>query len=417
VQNQQTVHLSKKPLFMHKLIKPAIVVLIATGALAAVKFPQSKNEKISSGDTIAPQAIASTEPANKKISNRKIQVAILLDVSNSMDGLIEQAKAQLWNMVSVMGRAQCDNATPQIEIALYEYGRPTNPTREGYVKQINSFTNDLDQVSKNLFSLVTNGGDEYCGHVMYSSLNQLKWDTAANNYKVIFIAGNEDFYQGDISYTKACTEAKQKGVIVNTIYCGDRMQGIREHWNMGSECGNGSFTNINQDAKLEDIATPYDSTLFSLNEQLNSTYIGYGSMGAENYSKQKEVDKLNYSMNKSVAAKRISVKGKKSLYKNENWDLVDADANDNTIVNKIDLKTLPDSLQTKSREELKQFIGVKSKERNAIQQEIETTNIKRETWIIAEKAKASSKTVASTLETEIEKIIKAQAKRFDMIIQ
>ena len=34
----------------------------------------------------------------------KIQVAILLDVSNSMDGLIEQAKAQLWNMVSVMGR-------------------------------------------------------------------------------------------------------------------------------------------------------------------------------------------------------------------------------------------------------------------------------------------------------------------------
>jgi hypothetical protein len=59
---------------------------------------------------------------------------------------------------------------PKIEIALYEYGRDNNDIRKGYVKQINGFTNDLDQVSQNLFKLTTNGGDEYCGHVMYSSL-------------------------------------------------------------------------------------------------------------------------------------------------------------------------------------------------------------------------------------------------------
>ncbi|HEY5771312.1 MAG TPA: hypothetical protein VIS75_01740, partial [Chitinophagaceae bacterium] len=34
----------------------------------------------------------------------KIQAAILLDVSNSMDGLIGQAKNQLWNMVSVLSK-------------------------------------------------------------------------------------------------------------------------------------------------------------------------------------------------------------------------------------------------------------------------------------------------------------------------
>src|SRR6188472_661832 len=76
----------------------------------------------------------------------KIQVAILLDVSNSMDGLIEQAKAQLWNMVSVMGKAKCDNQAPQIEIALYEYGRPTNDVKAGYVKQLSGFTTDLDKL-------------------------------------------------------------------------------------------------------------------------------------------------------------------------------------------------------------------------------------------------------------------------------
>jgi hypothetical protein len=73
--------------------------------------------------------------ASQKIKNSsKIQAAILLDVSNSMDGLIEQAKAQLWTMVNVMGKAKCNGETPQIEIALYEYGRDNNDLRKGYVK-------------------------------------------------------------------------------------------------------------------------------------------------------------------------------------------------------------------------------------------------------------------------------------------
>jgi hypothetical protein len=83
----------------------------------------------------------------------KIQVAILLDVSSSMNGLIEQAKAQLWNMVSVMGKAQCDGATPQLEIALYEYGRTTNPIADGYVKRITPFITDLDSLSGKFLSL------------------------------------------------------------------------------------------------------------------------------------------------------------------------------------------------------------------------------------------------------------------------
>ncbi len=209
----------------------------------------------------------------QKPVQQKIQAAILLDVSNSMDGLIEQAKAQLWNMVSTMGKVECsNNMAPKIEIALYEYGRSSNDVKAGYVKKINGFISDLDSLSQNLFKLSTNGGDEYCGHVILSSLNELNWDPAPNNYKVIFIAGNEDFLQGDIHYTKSCKEAKSKGVIVNTIYCGDRMQGISEHWNLNAECGTGSFTNINQDAKMEDIPTPYDSLLFTYNEKLNGTY-------------------------------------------------------------------------------------------------------------------------------------------------
>ncbi|MGN6294899.1 MAG: hypothetical protein ACTHMV_19265 [Chitinophagaceae bacterium] len=397
---------------MRSLLKPAAMALLLFGSIYALA--KSQKEKRSS----QPQALPHVDiPENRPRGSAKIQAAVLLDVSNSMDGLIDQAKAQLWNMVSVMGKASCNGIAPTVEIALYEYGRPANDEKKGYVKQISGFTTDLDQISQKLFSLTTNGGDEYCGQVMYSSLTEMNWDTSASSYKVIFIAGNEDFLQGKLSFTTACSEARKKNVIVNTIYCGDRMQGIREHWNLGSECGAGSYTHINQNAKIEDIATPYDNTLFLLNDQLNKTYMTYGAEGEASYRKQAEVDDLNKKMNQSVMAKRVAVKGKKELYYNTGWDLVDANKKDSTFYQKVDMKTLPDSLKTKSRLELKQAISKKSAERDAIQKEIESINTKRETFIATEKAKTATTKADQTLETEIEKIIREQASRFNMTIK
>jgi hypothetical protein len=355
----------------------------------------------------------------KKIKNNpKIQAAILLDVSNSMDGLIEQAKAQLWTMVNVMGKAKCNGETPQIEIALYEYGRDNNDLKKGYVKQITPFTSDLDNLSQKLFQLTTNGGEEYCGYVIHTSLNELKWDTTSSNYKVIFISGNEDFLQGNISYTLACTEAKNKGVIVNTIYCGDRLQGIKEHWNLLGECGNGSFTNINSDAKPEDIPTPYDSTLITLNNKLNATYIYYGAAGKGKKELQGSMDVANLTVNSYAGVNRAVAKASPGTYKNSTWDLVDAKEDDKKILDKVDFKTLPDSLQKKSKAELEVMVNQKSKERAGIQKEMQDVNMKREAYIAAEKIKkAKAGNHSQTLESEVEKIIREQATRFNMKIE
>jgi hypothetical protein len=390
---------------MRLLIKPSVA--IASIALLFVSLAFIKPYKKSSNNSVA-----TTKPVQPKI-----QVAILLDVSGSMSGLIEQAKAQLWNMVSVMGKAKCQNynAPPQIEIALYEYGRDNNDVSKGYIKQLSPFTNDLDAVSQTLFKLSTNGGSEYCGHVIYTSLQELQWDTASENYKVIFIAGNEDFLQGSVTYTKACEEAKKKGVVVNTIYCGDKEQGIREHWNLGNECGMGSFTHINHNAALEEIPTPYDSTLYTLNIKLNGTYIGYGAQGQANIIRQQEVDEKNFAMNKKAAYERTAVKGKSSLYRNSSWDLVDAYADDKEVIKKLDVKTLPDSLQKKSKGEIETVVKAKQQQRTSIQKEIAETNVKRESYIAAERAKKSN--ITATLESEIEKIVRQQAKKYKMEIQ
>jgi len=387
---------------MNLLLKPAVVFF---SAYTMLSLPAINNR-------------SPLQPAIQVNKNPKIQAAILLDVSNSMDGLIEQAKAQLWTMVNTMGKTKCNGVTPQIEIALYEYGRDNNNAATGYVKQISAFTNDLDKLSQDLFSLTTNGGDEYCGQVIHTSLNELTWDTSASNYKVIFISGNEDFLQGSVSYTLACAEAKKKGVIVNTIYCGDRLQGIQEHWNLLGECGNGSFTNINSDAKPEDIPTPYDSTLITLNTKLNSTYIYYGAFGKGKKDLQGTMDQSNSVVSGYAGVNRIVAKASNFTYKNSGWDLVDAKTDDSAIIEKVDKKTLPDSLKNKSSKQLKAIVEQKAGERAALQKEIQQISQQRDLFINEEKAKRLKNIInAPTLESEVEKIIKEQVQRFNMKIE
>ena len=51
--------------------------------------------------------------AGLAIGEERIQLAILLDTSNSMDGLIGQAKSQLWNVVNELARARRSGRLPR----------------------------------------------------------------------------------------------------------------------------------------------------------------------------------------------------------------------------------------------------------------------------------------------------------------
>ena len=63
---------------------------------------------------------------------QSIMLALLLDTSNSMDGLIDQAKSQLWKIVNELSAAKCgDGSRHNIKIALYEYGNDGLPESEG----------------------------------------------------------------------------------------------------------------------------------------------------------------------------------------------------------------------------------------------------------------------------------------------
>jgi len=156
--------------------------------------------------------------------------------------------------------------------------------------------------------------------------------------------------------------------------------------------------------------------LITLNYKLNGTYMFYGERGADGYALQGKMDKQNAELSKAAGITRISAKADDRLYFNSGWDLVDAKRNDKDVLKKIDLKTLPDSLKNKNKEELEKIITQKGAERTKIQNDIKDVSAKREAFIVEERARRAKNT-DQTLETEVEKMIREQVKRFNMKIE
>lgn len=349
-----------------------------------------------------------TTPIPNPDAAPNIQVALLLDVSGSMSGLIEQAKSQLWQIVNELGEAKYDAYEPNLEIALYIYGGDDLPVNSGYVKQLTPLTTDLDLISEELFKLGTNGGSEYCGKVIQTATLEQKWADSKEDLKMIFIAGNEPFSQGPVMFSQACKEAFARDIIINTIFCGNFDEGVRTQWKEGATIGGGQYMNIDHNKETVYIESPYDQQINQLNSKLNETYISYGYQGQQLKQRQVTQDVNASSYNQANLTKRAISKSKK-VYKNTHWDLVDAAKEKDFKVESIEKKHLDAELQKLSNEELELRIKEKTAERERIQQEIRDLDTKRKVYV-AEKRKETA-TDSTALDQVLIKTVKEQAKK------
>lgn len=363
----------------------------------------TKKETAELQDTAPKNSIKATfvEPKSKTI-----KVALLLDTSNSMDGLIHQAKAQLWEIINELSYAKCEHEKPELEIALYEYGNDNLPASEGHIRQVLAFSSDLDEISEKLFSLTTRGGNEFCGTVIQTSLNQLEWGENIEDLKLMFIAGNEPFTQGKLDYKDAITNANEKDVVVNTIFCGNYDQGVSGMWKDGATLGKGEYMTINHNKAIVHIATPYDDAIMQNNKKLNGTYLAYGTQGVVRMELQEVQDANAISIDEEIAVKR-AVSKSSHLYTNSNWDLVDGYTNGLVVVEDLKSSELPKELKDKSKQEVKAYILKKKKEREAIQKEIRELNKKRMQYIKEHKKKGNE----TDLEDAMIRAIKNQASK------
>ena len=318
----------------------------------------------------------------------KVQVAVLLDASGSMDGLLHQAKSRLWQIVNEVSSFEKNGVRPQVEFALYTYGKDTHPMEDGYVKCLLPFTSSLDDLSEKLFAVSTNGGSEFCGKVIQDGHQELAWSKAPDDLRVIYIAGNEPFDQGEWDYKNACGNAYANGIFINTIYCGNYNEGVRTHWKNGATIAGGDYFNIDHDKRLVERATPWDEKINQYNDSLNQTYLGYGNAGRE--YKQKQMLQDSNAENLSMQAKtERSVAKSKAVYKNDSWDLIDAVENNKVNLEELSDDALPEAFKGLSDQEKEEKLAKLKVQRNNFQKEIEVLAVKRAEYLRNEQANQS----------------------------
>ncbi|HEY9609538.1 vWA domain-containing protein [Allocoleopsis sp.] len=312
----------------------------------------------------------------KAFAKAKIQMAILLDSSNSMDGLIDQTRTQLWQIVNSLTKVTKDGEVPNLEVALYHYGNDGLPSEEGFVKLLTGFTPELDLVSEKLFSIRTNGGQEYAGWAIRSAMKELNWSKEQEDFRVIFIAGNEPFDQGPILWSEAVNLAVKGDTLVNTIYCGSAESEERQLWASGANLAQGSHFNINQDEKIEFVKSPYDEQIASWNAKLNQTYIPYGAEGDVGRQRQ-TIEDSNSGIN--LAARGNSKAS--AYYNNASWDLIDALDAKRVTLEELSDDALPEAMRNMSLAQKQDYVVAKKAEREIIQKTIRDLYQKRSEYV------------------------------------
>lgn len=342
-------------------------------------------------------------------AEKHIDLAICLDTSNSMDGLIDSAKQKLWAVVNELATAK---PRPRLRVALYQYGNDSLSKENGWVQRVCDLTGDLDEIYEKLFALRTNGGTEFVARVTRAAADELKWDTGKNTLRILFVAGNEAATQdGKFKLKDVCAATAGKGIIINTIFCGNEARGRQTGWADVALWADGQYAAIDQNEGTVVISTPYDKKLSELGAKLNETYVAYGPGGGKGSSKQKAQDSNALSLSPAASAERATAKAG-GLYRNAAWDLVDAMKDKKVDLAKVPEAELPENMRKMTPEERKKYVADQAAERGNIQKEIKDLDAKRQAHVKVEMGKRGLEEGAS-FDAALRKAVRMQAESKD----
>lgn len=314
----------------------------------------------------------------------RVQIAILLDTSGSMKGLVDQTRCQLWNVVTELSKASLRNTPSRLEIAVYQYGTESVVKNRGCLRKVTDFTDDLDEVSKAIFSLAIGGGDEFCGQVLDDATNDLDWDPSTETYKAVFIAGNESFDQGTVPFGDALSRALSGSILINSIYCFDKKyseatQGM-EQWESAANLTGGMYFQIDHNHHFPSMMTPYDARMRELNRKMNETFVWYGKNANKAAKNQKNQDRNAAKMSDDAFAARMSAKIG-HLYHHVHDDLIDAVSHGVVDLDRMPVDEMPETIQSMTAESRSEYVQNKIAERNRVRREMAEVISKRHAFL------------------------------------
>jgi hypothetical protein len=247
------------------------------------------------------------------------------------------------------------------------------------------------------------GGDgpENVRRALADGVQQVGWakDTT-RTAQIVFLVGDappHDDYEQEPATTSTAALAARRGMIVNTIQCG-QMEGTRAIWEAIARAGQGQFFAIAQDGGVQAITTPYDEQLSTLSQKLGGTIIAYGGgAGPAGDAYRDEVMATSRASEAKVAtaapkpaqAERALNKAlNKDAYAN---DLLQSIENGSVKADAVKEENLPADLRKLSAAERKQEIDKRLAERKQLRADIVALAKKRDDFIAAERKRQTGK--------------------------
>ena len=206
----------------------------------------------------------------------------------------------------------------------------------------------------------------------------------------MFLVGDappHDDYQEIQSTGTSAKKARQLGIIIYTIQCGN-MQETMTPWRNIAQYGGGEYFAIEQDGGVTNIATPYDAGLARLGEKIGNTYLAYGRADMR-HAKQKKQGAVESS---SAAAAPVAARANRAVNKALNTnaydeaDLVQKVASGSTTLDKLAESDLPDALATLKPAERQAKLQQTMAERKALQARIIDVSKQRDAYLTRHRA-------------------------------
>ena len=389
-------------------MKTQVIALgLVAGTIASVAFYPELRDVMAA---VPSTAVTPIMAPNVPIANQrpKVEVVFVLDTTGSMGGLIQAAKEKIWSIASNMASAQ---PAPEIRIGLIGY----RDRGDDYVTKVVDLSSDLDSVYAALMDFQANGGGdgpESVNQALREAIENIHWSQDGQVYKTVFLVGDAPphNYSDEMQMPQILQNAGQRGIVVNTVQCG-QWQETRQTWQQIASLGKGEYFQVDQAGSAVAIATPYDKKMAELSEELDKTRLYYGSDAekAEKRQKQQATDKLHAGASLTSRARRAafnaSTSGKKNLI-GEN-ELVDDVVSGRVNLDEINPKALPEPMQAMTRERQASLVEEKAKERNSLQKQIAELASQRDVYLKEKVAETGG--AESSLDHKIQNAVREQA--------
>ena len=346
--------------------------------------------------------------SNLRNQRPKVDVVFVLDTTGSMSGLIQTAKEKIWSIATTMSAAQ---PTPEIRIGLVAY----RDRGDDYVTKIVDLSADLDSVYAELMDFEAGGGGdapESVNRALYDAVHNMSWSQGEQAYQVIFLVGDAPPHMDydEVRYPEIVADASAKGIVVNTIQCGEIPLTV-EPWNRIASLGNGSYFQVEQAGGAVAFASPYDAEIAALSAKLDSTRVYYGSAEELVRMEQKmaATDKLHGSASIASRARRgafnASSGGRKNMLGDK--ELVAAVLSGDVELDEIEREELPAAMQPMAPAEQRAYIDGLASEREELQKRIQMLAADRDSYIKAKVEEAGG--MDDSLDRQIYDAVKDQA--------